>query len=100
MDAFEQISDKVESLINDLIIKLIEEKNPHDLLKEIYFKKCEDLKERIYLKGIIYLKGRIDNSSKINNNIQTGNIIDDDATSISRSVYSYSGKAAPPAPNI
>ena len=100
VDAFEQISDKVESLINDLIIKLIEEKNPHDLLKEIYFKKCEDLKERIYLKGIIYLKGRIDNSSKINNNIQTGNIIDDDATSISRSVYSYSGKAAPPAPNI
>ena len=100
VDVFEQISEKVESLINDLINKLIEEKNPYDLLEIIYIKKCEDLKERINLKGIIYLSERIDNSPKIKNNNQIGNFIDDDATSISRSEHSYSGKAAPPAPNI
>ena len=54
LDAFEQISEKVESFINDLINNLIHEENPDDLLKKIYFKKSEDL------------KGRIDNFLKIN----------------------------------
>jgi hypothetical protein len=92
VDVFELISDKVESLTNDLIDKLIEEKNSYDLLKEIYYKKCEDL------------KGRIDNFLKFNNIYETDKISDEDITSISRisseySYYSYSGKAAPPAPN-
>ena len=92
MDVFEQISEKVESLINDLIKNLIDEKNSNDLLKEIYFKKFEDL------------KGRIDNFLKMNNIYEideTTNIRGDDTKSISRisSEYSYSGNSAPPAPN-
>ena len=92
VDVFEQISEKVESLINNLIENLIDEKNPNDLLKEIYFKKFEDL------------KGRIDNFLNMNNIYETDettNIRGDDTKSISRisSEYSYSGNAAPPAPN-
>ena len=62
LDAFEQISEKVESSINDLINYLIHEENPDDLLKKIYFKKSEDL------------KGRIDNFLKINQIYQKSNI--------------------------
>ena len=62
LDAFEQISEKVESFINDLINNLIHEENPDDLLKKIYFKKSEDL------------KGRIDNFLKINQIYQKSNI--------------------------
>jgi hypothetical protein len=92
VDAFVQISEKLETFINTLINNLIDQNNPNDLLKTIYFKKCEDL------------KGRIDNFLKFNNIYETDKISDEDITSISRisseySYYSYSGKAAPPAPN-
>ena len=89
VDVFEQISEKVESLINDLIRKLIDDKNP-DLLQKIYLKKSEGLKERI------------ENFLKSNKIYQTDNIRDGDtSSSISRfssyDSYSLSGKAAPPA---
>ena len=47
VDAFEQISEIVESLVNQIIKNLLDEKNSFDLLKEIYFKKYEDFKGRI-----------------------------------------------------
>ena len=65
VDVFEKISERVESLINDLIRSLLDEKNPYDLLKEIYFKKSENLKERIdnFLKNNkIYEKNIIKNT--------------------------------------
>ena len=65
VDVFEKITERVESLINDLIRSLLDEKNPYDLLKEIYFKKSEDLKERIdnFLKNNkIYEKNIIKNT--------------------------------------
>ena len=91
VDAFEQISEKVETLINCLISNLIDEKNPNDLLIGIYFKKCEDL------------KGRIDNFLKRNQIYEKINIRNDDVTSntgISNSDCNSSfGLAAPVAPN-
>ena len=89
MDVFEQISEKVESSINDLINNLIGKTKPHDLLEIIYYKKCEDLKERID----IFLK---------KNKIIQRNNRDADITTISRiSSFDYpsSGLAAPVAPN-
>ena len=47
MDVFGQISEIVESLVNQIIKNLLDEKNSFDLLKEIYFKKYEDFKGRI-----------------------------------------------------
>ena len=92
VDTFEQISEKVQTLVNELINNLIDEKRYDDLLIKIYFQKCEDL------------KGRIDNFLNMNNIYETDettNIRGDDTKSISRisSEYSYSGNAAPPAPN-
>ena len=89
VDVFEQISEKVESSINDLINNLIGKTKPHDLLETIYYKKCEDLKERID----IFLK---------KNKIIQRNNRDADITTISRiSSFDYpsSGLAAPVAPN-
>ena len=87
VDVFEQISEKVESLINELIKKIIDEKNRDDLLQKIYFKKSEDLKERI------------DNFLQNNEIYSTNNIGENNVSSITRISYpdSYlsSGKPAP-----
>jgi len=72
VDAFQQISENVEALINNLIKNHLDEKNSYDLLKEIYFKKCEDL------------KGRIDNFLKSNKIYGKDNIRNDEAASITR----------------
>jgi len=72
VDAFQQISENVEALINNLIKNLLDEKNSYDLLKEIYFKKCEDLKRRI------------DNFLKSNKIYGKDNIRNDEAASITR----------------
>ena len=87
VDVFEQISEKVESLINELIKKIIDEKNRDDLLQKIYFKKNEDLKERI------------DNFLQNNEIYSTNNIGENNVSSNTRISYpdSYlsSGKPAP-----
>ena len=90
VDTFEQISEKVQTLVNELINNLINEKKRDDLLIKIYFQKCEDL------------KGRINNFLKRNQIYQTSNIRKDDNTSISlissSECISSIGKAAPVAP--
>ena len=91
VDAFEQISEKLETFINDLISNLIDKTNRNDLLKTIYFKKCEDL------------KGRIDNFLKINQIYQEKNIKSDEVNSNTRISISdcntLIGLPAPVAPN-
>ena len=47
VDTFEQISEKVQTLVNELINNLIDVKKHDDLLINIYFQKFEDLKGRI-----------------------------------------------------
>ena len=91
VDAFEQISEKLETFINDLISKLIDKTNHNDLLKTIYFKKCEDL------------KGRIDNFLENNQIYQKKNIKSDEVNSNTRISISdcntLIGLPAPVAPN-
>ena len=90
-DAFEQISEKLETFINDLISNLIDKTNHNDLLKTIYFKKCEDL------------KGRIDNFLENNQIYQKNNIKSDEVNSNTRISISdcntLIGLPAPVAPN-
>ena len=90
-DAFEQISEKLETFINDLISKLIDKTNHNDLLKTIYFKKCEDL------------KGRIDNFLENNQIYQKKNIKSDEVNYNTRISISdcntLIGLPAPVAPN-